>query len=124
MSAADDIKRLAYALASAEMWDGYAEQQAAEVALHTAIDALQSERDALLETQRKFGALMHKTMGERDSLLAVAHKFINTIECVENRCMAADGPVTRTCKEITDDELRAIYKAARAAIKASEGKAA
>ncbi len=31
------------------------------------------------------------------------------IERVENRCMAADGPVTNTRQEMTDDELRAIY---------------
>jgi hypothetical protein len=39
----------------------------------------------------------------------LARKVISTIECVEQRCMAADGPVTPTCKEITDAELRAIY---------------
>lgn len=31
------------------------------------------------------------------------------IEHVENRCLAADGPVTKTCDEITDDELIKIY---------------
>lgn len=34
------------------------------------------------------------------------------IEAVENRCMAADGPVTPTHQEITDEEIRRIYKLA------------
>ncbi|MFA4944915.1 MAG: hypothetical protein WC789_09475 [Lentisphaeria bacterium] len=34
------------------------------------------------------------------------------IEAVENRCMAADGPVTPTTKEITEAELRTIYRLA------------
>jgi hypothetical protein len=108
MSAADDIKRLAYALASAEMWDGYAEQQAAEVALHTAIDDLQAERDVLLETQRKFGALMHKTMEERDSLLEALKEFVYEYD---------SGTLTETQR---------IQKARLAIVKAmaSEGKAA
>jgi hypothetical protein len=49
-------------------------------------------------------------------LLAAAQLYIDTIEAVENRCMAVDGPVTPTHKEITDDELRAVYIAARDAI--------
>lgn len=32
------------------------------------------------------------------------------IDVVEQRCLAADGPVTKTHNEITDDELRQIYK--------------
>lgn len=32
------------------------------------------------------------------------------IESVENRCMAADGPVTNTRDEMTDEELRRIYR--------------
>lgn len=42
----------------------------------------------------------------------LAHIVIDTIHGVENRCMAADGPVTPTHAEITDDELRKVYKAA------------
>jgi acyl-CoA reductase-like NAD-dependent aldehyde dehydrogenase len=112
MSAADDIKRLSDALASAELWEGYAGQKAAEIALHTAIDALQSERDALVETQRKFGALMHKTMEERDSLLEALRELLTQ---------------TQRCFALTKTEEAAKFMAmdrARAAIKASEGKAA
>lgn len=36
----------------------------------------------------------------------------NVIETVEQRCMAVDGPVTPTHEEITDAELRKIYKLA------------
>jgi hypothetical protein len=31
------------------------------------------------------------------------------IEDVDNRCMAADGPVTPTLKEMTQDEISRIY---------------
>lgn len=34
------------------------------------------------------------------------------IDSVENRCMAADGPVTKTRHEMTDEELRRIYRLA------------
>lgn len=54
------------------------------------------------------------------ALLMVARLVVNTIHSVENRCMAADGPVTPTCDEITDAELRAMYEAARDAIRATE----
>jgi seryl-tRNA synthetase len=132
MSTADDIKRLAYALASAEMWDGYAEQQAAEVALHNAIDALQSERDSLderigvllkeyagtlaerdvlLETQRKFGALMHKTMEERDALLEALTSILAIVN--EEWHVRSDS-----------NRLYEVGSYARRALSASEGKAA
>jgi hypothetical protein len=51
-----------------------------------------------------------------------AQRFIDTIHSVEQRCMAADGPVTPTCKEITDDELRALYQAAQQAMKSEGGR--
>jgi hypothetical protein len=35
------------------------------------------------------------------------------IEAIDNRCLAADGPVTPTHLEITTDELRRIYKLSR-----------
>ena len=35
------------------------------------------------------------------------------IEGVDNRCMAADGPVTPTRLEISDKKLQAIYKLAK-----------
>jgi hypothetical protein len=56
-------------------------------------------------------------------LQTVAQLFIDTIHAVENRCMAADGPVTATCDEITDAELRAIYVAAVAALAKATGEA-
>lgn len=43
--------------------------------------------------------------------------YVDTIHSVEQRCMAADGPVTPTCREITDDELRKAYVAAVNALK-------
>ncbi len=35
----------------------------------------EAERDALLETQRKFGTMMHKLMNERDALRADAERY-------------------------------------------------
>lgn len=31
------------------------------------------------------------------------------IESVDNRCLATDGPVSKCCDEITDEELKQIY---------------
>jgi len=35
------------------------------------------------------------------------------IESVDDRCLAADGPVTKTREEITDEEMRKIYRLAK-----------
>lgn len=53
-------------------------------------------------------------------LREAAQAAMNVIEMVENRCMAADGPVTPTCDEITDDELREIYHGLRRALQEAE----
>jgi hypothetical protein len=67
----------------------------------------------------RVAAEIEQRVNAHDELVAVARKFVDTIHTVENRCMAADGPVTPTHQEITDEELRAIYVAALAAIKAT-----
>ncbi len=36
------------------------------------------------------------------------------VESVENRCMAADGPVTPTLQEMSEEELRELWQAANA----------
>jgi len=36
-----------------------------------------------------------------------------TIEAIDHRCMAADGPVTPTLEEATYQELRRIYQACK-----------
>jgi len=41
----------------------------------------------------------------------------DVIDSVESRCLAADGPVTPTLKEMGEDELRKIYKLAGGKIK-------
>lgn len=38
--------------------------------------------------------------------------IVDVLESVDQRCSAADGPVTPTRDEITGDELRRLYKAA------------
>lgn len=49
----------------------------------------------------------------KDALLGIQR----VIESVEARCMAVDGPVTPTHQEITDSELRQIYRLAGGKIK-------
>lgn len=39
-------------------------------------------------------------------------QIVAIILAVENRCMAVDGPVTPTTKEMTEEELRRIYQLA------------
>lgn len=36
-----------------------------------------------------------------------------TLEAIDNRCMAADGPVGETLEEAHPEELRRIYQAAK-----------
>lgn len=43
--------------------------------------------------------------------------ILETIEGVENRCTATDGPVSKTCGEITDTEIQRIYRAAKKGLK-------
>ena len=38
-----------------------------------------------------------------------ADRFCELLEAIDNRCMAADGPVTPTLSEATADELRKLY---------------
>lgn len=42
-----------------------------------------------------------------------AKKFCEILERIDNRCMAADGCVTRTLAEATDTELRMLYRLAK-----------
>ena len=46
---------------------------------------------------------------QRDNALFKLRQIADIIDLVENRCLAADGPVTNTRHEMTDDELRRIY---------------
>ncbi len=39
--------------------------------------------------------------------------ILDVVESVEARCMAADGPVTPTLREMTEAELRRLWKAAK-----------
>ncbi len=43
------------------------------------------------------------------------HRIAEIIEGVDQRCMAADGPVTPTLKEMRQDEISEIYKLAKEA---------
>ena len=47
---------------------------------------------------------------DTDKAFKLALEIQNTLESVDQRYMAADGPVTPTRNEITGSELRLIYK--------------
>jgi len=44
-------------------------------------------------------------------------QIVSIIDGVDNRCMAADGPVSNTRQEMTDEELRQIYRLATGKLK-------
>lgn len=94
MSTADDIKRLADNYATG-LWL-HDEAEAEEDALHTAIDALQTERDSLLEA-------LHEAQ-----------------EFIEGYSDVSDGHYG----EPKPNRAMQLVETIRAAIKASEGKAA
>lgn len=47
-------------------------------------------------------------------LLAAAERVLDTVDTIEARAMAADGPVTPTLRAATEQELRRIWLAAKA----------
>lgn len=59
-----------------------------------------------------------ESLKQAGQLLANTRRHAATVRSVilsvENRCMAADGPVTRTLDEMTEKELRTIWKACKA----------
>ena len=56
------------------------------------------------------------------SLTAPAKEIETIIYAVEARCMAADGPVTPTLAEMTEDELRRLWQAAHKIADAGRGR--
>lgn len=55
---------------------------------------------------------------QRRAVKLHAQKIAEVLESIDNRCMAADGPVTPTRDEITGDELRDLYVAATRIVEA------
>ncbi len=49
---------------------------------------------------------------ERNDFKRRLTQIAQIIEAVDDRCLAADGPVTPTNQEITIDEIRKIYRLA------------
>ena len=41
---------------------------------------------------------------------SAGNALVGLVDTVENRCMAADGPVTPTLREMTEDEFCTIYQ--------------
>lgn len=48
-----------------------------------------------------------------EELIRRLRRIAQIIEDVDNRCLAADGPVTPTLQEMTVDEMREIYGLAK-----------
>lgn len=61
-----------------------------------------------MNTRRRGDSLL-AAMRQRDAAWSKLDQIKDIIDGIENRCMAADGPVTNTRHEMTDDELRRIY---------------
>jgi len=49
---------------------------------------------------------------KREQLKWCAAKFADILDRIDNRCMAADGPVTPTLAEASTFELQALYRLA------------
>ena len=60
----------------------------------------------------RLDAMLIEATDEVAMLRARLHSIKEIIDMVENRCMAADGPVTNTRHEMSDEELRRIYRLA------------
>lgn len=46
-------------------------------------------------------------------MVQAAERVLDVVTTVEGRCMAADGPVTPTLREMREDELRVLWRAAK-----------
>ncbi len=60
----------------------------------------------------KLEKMLIKATDEQAMLRARLYSIKEIIDGVENRCMAVDGPVTNTRDEMSDEELRRIYRLA------------
>jgi hypothetical protein len=60
----------------------------------------------------KVETLLIESADEQDMLRARLQAIKEIIDGVESRCMAVDGPVTNTRREMSDVELQRIYRLA------------
>jgi hypothetical protein len=72
------------------------------------IDAVLAELSAL----PKFEEIARDNGDSAEMSKARLASIKEIIDTIENRCMAADGPVTNTRNEMTDEELQRIYRLA------------
>jgi hypothetical protein len=56
---------------------------------------------------------MSKIRTAESGAIMCCRQIVEIIERVDNRCMAADGPVTDTRAEMTADEMVKIYRLAK-----------
>ena len=74
-------------------------------------DRLHKRPEAVYEVV-PYCAELHVLEQERDLAERRLNEIRDIIEAVDNRCMAADGPVTPTLKEMRQEEISHIYELA------------
>jgi hypothetical protein len=57
--------------------------------------------------------IRRRRIPEQPELITRLAQIAEIIECVDNRCMAVDGPIPSTDEEITLPEIQKIYKIAK-----------
>ena len=78
----------------------------------TEIASLRAELDVALKVNSEKVKERRGTFAQLDDAEGRLTQIRQIIDCVENRCAACDGPVTPTLREMTERELRDIYKLA------------
>ena len=78
-----------------------------------AMDALQKRDQTIQKLREEVARLNTDAASMANMNVRVAHAsrdFNEIIDAIENRCMAADGPVTPTLQEMTESELCRLWK--------------
>jgi hypothetical protein len=70
----------------------------------------------------EFGKLPRGAISRTREIAKQAGVVVEVLTSVDNRALATDGPVTPTIQEIRGDEFRKLYVAAKAMIKACDGR--
>lgn len=70
-----------------------------------AAEQIERLKSCLRASHEAYIRVVRQSAGSR----AMGKQIVEIINGIENRCMAAEGPVTNTRHEMTDDELRRIY---------------
>lgn len=75
------------------------------------------ERDTCVITKAMLDEAFDNAIRDSHDVEERLRAIKDIIDSVETRCLAADGPVTPTLKEMGEDELRKIYRLAGGKVK-------